>query len=876
MDLSGLSKPMARGVLDIPHLQIAHVEKTQKNGKNGEKTPKKVSDVLQSNTAILSHFNGERLDMTFTMLADKKGDIKRSLQLGRIWAFNYPASWACSNGGKAQPIKLDFAPVYAGFAHGLQDQAAMKALAAVHAAFGSATRETIPDDTRSAMNAMISRPIEASALLFRMALLWAACAATEQGGGALVLHTAADTQQPLKIANLGDYSVAFTRVATQGLQPIMLNVRGAFEASRYTRIARILALENPTFATSAGNAPPTCIGAWPRLPGAVAMFLSTTDQLGPLSGTISANEVAMVASYYARALGLDQQLGEWLQVATGLVYRPAGSAAMGRGKRCVIQVPQPRLAATLLMPMVQAVDTLDNEGILCGMDEPAQRLFEGACRAAVFLACFNNVVCAGGGDLLSRIDHSRGQRLRAHVSRFLAHGRLGSAATTVAVQLAAMAGWEEGFVQQWEWLSAPLATAMGEFYAVEAEECIPIIDAFPSTAAVLGLLNPCYLKTPPKQGVYYRVDTVDGRLGLGDGIYSLTEMQCHPRVFMAEIGQVGWPAPPQIYSTRLSYRGAPSDGQFNGAKLDGVEYTVLFQLEGHENVVKAMRTAQDRGSWHWTYEWHVPFSDMDATMQYINDGPDITLPFVAAPVRAPVTTVTVLAPHVPSEPAGPVGPASELRDHIGTAWGDIIDQHAAMAALAGREAEANRYDTNARALAGAVTGFDAGTASIIIDPQYHRSMWTHLHNIAIDAAQWTPSPGMTQDCLRVAAFARAQLVIDEAAPLPPNIETAPIDEAPVLAEVEQTAIELGNDSATAQPPRIGDAPPACMPSEVSVPVATTAVQMPVSEQTDRQITPTEEAGTSSGAAEPSTEPASAALQVSPAVFGETRDQPPQF
>jgi len=573
------------------------------------------------------------------------------------------------------------------------------------------------------------------------------------------------------------------------------------------------------------------------------------DQEPQLAGPIYAVDVAIFASYYSRALNLGNALEEAVQFVAGNLYRPAGSAVGGVAKKVGFQVPRSSLGPTLLLPLVQAADTLDDEGILFGLDDPVPILFTGAARGCVFWASYNNVTQYAGIDMVRRTHGPLHNRLRMHLRRFTSRSIAGSAAALTAVSLAAELGWEESYCPHWLQISTPETALLNGLHPVEMEEAIPFIDALPSSSAVLGLFKPCRLTTVPHSEAFMKVGNIAGRVGLSDGHYSLMAIGARPEFYLAEIGRT-WPAQPKQYTTRLSYRGAPTDGQFSSLIMDDTQLHVLFKIPTHTGIVAAMRSHEARGTWTWTYEWYVPFSQTDVLAQYIDAGPATLLPpeFTAAAAAQEATVVVPMPPPKPQLPPGPMGDANMLREYIGEAWGQILDNYQAMKALAGREMATNRYETTARALAGAVTGFEAETAALIIPPEQHPAMWTHLYNMAYDAAHWTPSPGMKNDCLRMASFALSNISMEAFQAPPPDIEVHEEPEPPSAQAVEEQilAAAVGQAPGTAGESKNGQAGPSA--EQLATAPAAHELQQPGSgEDTSQHMTsPAAATGESSG------------------------------
>jgi len=792
--LENYSRSTARGVAPLPLLQAATLTAADKKTiKLGTKKPKKVSDVCESYTAVASHFHKRLVDMSFSISAEYKGETKEEIRMGRIWSSNYTANWLFTQGGHFPSSKLELAPAFAGFNHGMQDQAAMRALAALSASLGSTQRETIPDDTRASVNTLLTTRFQATRMLLRMAALWTAAAIAETGGTQLQLHSNGDDRTPAHIGALGDFSIAVTAAQRQGVQPLFVHVRGAAEGMRYTRVARMLALDRPRTTLQDGTTSPTVLGLWPTIPNCKVYFLSAVDQVSPLGGPVSSRDIAIFASYYARALNLQEELSHWLQFTTSFGYRPAGTAAYGTHQDVIMQLPQSQLGPTVLLPIVQAVDTLDSESISCEMDEPQSLLLAGIARASVYLSAFQNVSSAALGHLVTRASGQLAHRAAKHQRQFHTRSADSAPSTCATIALASKLGWDEAFSEAWMALSPNPTIASGPFLPIESEEALPWLEALPATAALLGLLKPCRIKTAPAPGQYLQVGVVEGRMSDNDAFYSLQAIKAQPTITQVLFSQ-DWPERPKTYRARLSYRHVPCDAQYLTHNLGDCRWTCLFQLPSTRGVLQALNAHELRGNWTWHYEWHNPFTWTDALEQFVQEGAPLPppLPSSPSPQHPGSNLVTVPAAPPPDYPAGPPGDPNILRDHLGDAWGAIVDSRNAIAAVVGRQLETTRYESMARTFAGAVTGIDFQTLSVLVDPMVQPLLWSWMALYADEAAAWSPSPGMQENCRQVAAFSRANLGVYAEPSIPTELEHASIPSRP--PDDEAAALQAAIDS----------------------------------------------------------------------------------
>jgi hypothetical protein len=641
--LGGLSRPMAMGMKQVPQLQVIPTDDPAKAEMGiGTKPPRLMEELLASDSASMARLRGLHADLSFNMHASHDGEVKQTHHIGRIWSAHYPIKVSHNDACSVSTTRLALAPAFAGFAHGLVDQAALRSLAALSASLRTIGMDVVPDDTRTAINTLANQPIDAERLMCRMAVLWTASALGEKANNHLMVHNAVDDRAHTAIDSLAEYSAALRTAVKQGVQPIFVNVRGSVEGNRYLRIARILALDKPTFTLDDGAPAPSVTAIWPPIPSARAYALGDTRSNEQIGGVISSRDVAIFASYYARCLNVQDTLQGWLQFAAGHAYRPAGSALMGRGKRGIMATPPSQLAPTMLMPIVQAADTLDDEGILFNMDRPHLLLLQGAMQAGVLLAGVNNVLMAALGDAARRSTAGHKQRCMDHQRSITTRSVHSSGVVAIALGLAAGMGWENAFAPPWCSLSPASNVILGEYSPIEAEELLPWVSATPSTAGLLGLLRPAQLDDAPHFDAMCRTTRVLNRASAGDGVYGLIANGCEPTVH--QMVTTAYSPAPEItpYTVEKNYRGNPTDGQFTAHQLDDRRVEPLFQLHTAAAILRAITTNSKRSRYEWHYEWHIAFSSTHAWTQYIDDG------FSAAPPPVPVA-----APAYPSEEGVP-------------------------------------------------------------------------------------------------------------------------------------------------------------------------------------------------------------------------------
>jgi hypothetical protein len=388
------------------------------------------------------------------------------------------------------------------------------------------------------------------------------------------------------------------------------------------------------------------------------------------------------------------------------------------------------------------------------------------------------------GDVARHTTGVTAQAAVAHLRRFTARSRLGSASTCAAIALAGKLGWHAAYASCWR-ISTPTADMLrGSYYPIEAEEAMPWMTALPSSAAMLGLLTPAHLIDLPGPDVYLRTTQVAGRAAVSDGLYSLIALGAAPQLYQTTLGK-SWPERPSPYQLKVSYRSQPSDGQFSPRDINGSTWTPLFQVTSHRNVIKAMHGHLSRAAFHWTYEWFDSFTPTVAA-QYVEHG--LVPPVAAVPDPVPRPDLVEVPPAPPARyPEYPRGTAAELREVLGQEWDELVDIHALMRTSVGHQVEATRYDSISRSLAAVVTGLPLETLHLHIPPSIVPSMWSWLVSYAMDAAAWSVSPGLQADCMKVADYALSKLRYEAEPTPPPRIEKAPYEPPPSFSGMMEKA-----------------------------------------------------------------------------------------
>jgi hypothetical protein len=747
---------IAPGMIPLPKRQAickSAVEAPQKL-EWGVKRPPPLA-ILNNNTGIISgRFSKIGLDLSFQLAAVQDSRIKEQHIIGRIWKPIYPAHYTFTNAPAMHEHTLVAASAYAGFRHGIADPAAMRSLAAVSATLGLGTEKTtIPDQARAALNRAFATNFQPERMMLRLAVLWAAASVAELCGNSLTIHDTQDAISPRPIRNLAEWGLAVTAAAKQMEQPILVNLRGSDEPQKFARIVRLACLPNITATTGLNGEPPSVLKMWPPVPHARTYVMAEFDQNQQLAGELSARDVAIIISYYARAWNFLDQTQQLLDVASWAALRPAGSGLYGTTPRCRVALPPSDMAQAVLLPLTQSVDSVDAEDLLPVFHRPAPQLVHGAAMAAVLLTATNCTLGASGIHLDSTLRPSIRKDIEAQYQQLSRQSIKGSALTHAALTIAADLGWTGSYPEYMAGIGLCGSIADHSLQAVEAEEAMPFITSFPDLCSTLGILQPSSMDSIVPYDIPLMPSVVKNRHNVSDAFYSMIAVGAEPKISYRTYaaGTLLGEAP---YTTKLSYRGLPSDGQFISHTYECSHMVPTFSLGGLKQVTTAMNGASARSNWSWYYEWLIPFNSTDVIAQFI------TAPSPVSEYKPPVlpkeTTVPITAPPIRTEFKPPksvvITPADieQWREELGDAFSNVHDAYITMKALVGKEVSESRYDQNVRLLTDSIVAVEAESLKYAVEPEEIPPLFTYFAQMAYDAEHWDRTPAMKANLHAVA------------------------------------------------------------------------------------------------------------------------------
>lgn len=722
----------------------------------GNKSSKAVETVAESFVHLDARWDRRGLDMSFNLMAEKQGSVREEHSVGRIWVHNYPSKVRFRHGNTTNPIKMQPAEAYAGFKNGIADGNALKSLAAITQTLGTpADRAYLADEARASIGMLCQTGFEPTRFLMRLAAIWAGAAALERTGSNLRLANAADDLKPGSIRTISEWGQACSAAAKGVEQPVLLNLRGAQESALFSRIVRTVCLAHPTFVTDRGHEPPSVMKFWPEIPNARAYIMQYQDQITALDGIITSRDAAILLSYFGRAWGMEKEVLEVCSFIAAQALRPSGSALCGKAEAAVFTVPNSRMGPSVLLPIVQAVGTLEDEEIYDELWNPLEFLTRGVGTAGVFLSCLNCVCATDEFSPIGIDPYYKDQRARHHSQRLRPRPD-GTTASVEAAALAMQVGDNLLIPKLWAGLSPETNVKLWKHYPIECEECLPWLKAMPHNASILGMLYPANLKQLEPTNVNLSISSIEGRKGINDAMYSF-----HTLAPDVEFGYACYTAGTYTshckFSPLKSYRGVLSDGQFNRHRLDmySMEPTVKFKTA--KGVLAAHKGKERRMSWEWFYEWNTPFEELNTIQQYINtadvpaDVPDL--------VPAVEMTEVPLPPSRKMETTGKTAykptaeQIAEWRDMLGDIVGNIVQPLDVMQAAAGKQLQVITYQQEAEKLSGAISAINMDTVEAIYGPMPEFAHW--VATVAKDAACWDNRQSMKDTLTSIAALYEA-------------------------------------------------------------------------------------------------------------------------
>jgi hypothetical protein len=775
--------------------------------------------ITDSHTASEAKFGPLGIDLSYKLFITRGGSVKVEHQLGRVWQMHYPAVFRFLEGPARMVQRLELAPAYAGFKHGIVDRAALAALAAVASTFSQrATTETLPGDTRAAVSRLLGRPIELTRLLFRIATLYSTAAIAEATGKGLNLATLNDDVSPRTISTFSDFATSLEATSRTGEQPIYIGLKSLSEPEIYARIVRILALNHPKFTTTDLEAAPTVAQLWPEIPGARAYVFGATDTYPGLSGAVTARDVALYAEHFCRLYDVRSEYESILQLVLSFTTRPAGSGALGATQQVIFALPPASHSPLVLTPLTQATDVLGDEQPTMGLLYPAPLLLQAAARAAVFLTASHLTLQQAGGYWLGQ-PGPPDRSLLANYKQYITMRYGGSGAAHSALRMTEGLGWQRAYSDAWP-LFTPASAPNGCLFPVEAEECLPFIDAIPATSALLALLKPVSVDALVPAGQLLTPLNVKGRQSLTDAHYSVIGLR-NPATLHGMRTPRGSPfamrRPIQVHE---SYRRQPSDGQFGTVQLETHTLSVAFTFNTPESILESHLLKEKHANAEILYFWNVPHTDPTTLAQYVEDGfvppQESHLP-VEAPQAQEQTTVRPPPSAYFNKPEAVRPKLEELRDVLGADYGAILDAHAEMSSLAGRQLPDATYEAKSRSLTGLLTAFQVDMVPFMIeDPLAVRTFLTWAKAACEDAREWDYRPTSKDQLTQQQAIVDGLLEATPAEDCPP---TPPLPPTHAQLEAAKTTVPFteeqpdpGREEASVRTAGAGTIQPAAPPT----------------------------------------------------------------
>jgi len=433
-----------------------------------------------------------------------------------------------------------------------------------------------------------------------------------------------------------------------------------------------------------------------------------------------------------------------MQLALSILLRPAGSGILGQWRSATLWMPESRLAATALLPLLQGADSLDDELV----DEELLNAPKQAVKAVVYGVTYLSSLNAVWQQ---HVPHAGGLPQQIQLVADQASGwlkRLGKLGTWAGVHTMRLLAKTAAIGDLPVYLRNVAPRGPHTMLPVETEEAMPFLRAYPSNAAILGLLKPAKLDASVPYGIPVLPSAVAGRLDAADAIYSMYALGAatsNGRYIMSG----GLPTT-KNYTPRLSYRGAPSDGQFSRLTIGNHVIQPYLTFTSAASIIKAMRAHEARGNWSWYYEWAIPYNTI-ALEQMINDFKP-SQP-VVVPIAPPEPTTLVPKAKPPTEMHPRVYQATALNDWhttLGSDMSQVMTAHNYLEDNAGKQLSAKLYAQNAQALSNGLLNIEPAILPAMLgdEASVPANLW--MAKACLNAAEWETRPQWKQDLVAIA------------------------------------------------------------------------------------------------------------------------------
>jgi hypothetical protein len=551
----------------------------------------------------------------YSLRAVRNGEIISEEAIGRTWE-------PLRDVTVAFPPALDYAsgrvsmhPGLAALAEEIMDRHALTALGNVSRVFGNVQASQLTTEARMAFRALPRMPTNHVRYVYRLAALWQAACATEAAGGTLE-YRGSHAPLALDVSAINSVS-SFCALLEDGhlhhQNVVYFETTGLGDWSNdLARVLRVACDPRPHFRATVGRLP-GITKLWPDIHNLKFAALCDSLPAGAETGGLSATTIWEAAATYCRQHGVLSIWEEALLTMEGFTMRPQGGAGGLLGERVMLPLPDAAMQSSALGPALASA-----RGWLSATAAPvepdyAEVAWRGVVRYMLWELCTSTALMLGG--LRDALLPNAPARLKRTL-RVMLQAQAGAAPFMHAV---AELGGELGYPGL---LGRSLGRVAFEARSdilerlwagaatwVQWEEALPLIQKFPDSASIMGLLKPVAISTMDILGLWCHVGHIQGGRGTHDALCSLmgygpVEVRAAVRSAASGITQLT-----ELPLNGVSYRGKPVDHLYGRLHYgDAKTAEPVFRISDAATIIRAVTGAKKRAEWQWYYSWERDFT----------------------------------------------------------------------------------------------------------------------------------------------------------------------------------------------------------------------------------------------------------------------------
>lgn len=581
----------------------------------------------------------------YTLRAIRNGEIAKEEAVGRTWEPTrdlevvFPPAFDYASG------RVSMHPGLAALADEIMDRHALTALGNVSRIFGNIQASQLTTEARMAFRALPRMPTNHVRYVYRLAALWQAAAAAEAAGGFLEYR---GSHAPLAldasaINSLSSFCALLEDGHLHQQNVVYFETTGLGSWSTdLERVLRVACDPRPHLRATAGSLP-GITKIWPDIHN--LKFASLREHLpsGTETGTFETTTIWEPATTYCRQHGILSLWDEALTTLEGFSMRPQGVTGGLLGERIMLPLPEAAMQSSALGPALASA-----RGWLSSTAAPIEPdyfevAWKGVVRYMLWELCASTVLMKGG--LRDALLPNAPARLRRTL-RVMLQAQMGAAPFMHAVAelggelgIPGLLGRSLGRVA-FEARTNVMERLWGGASAwVQWEEALPIVQKFPDSSSVMGLLKPVAIATMDIMGLWCHVGHIQGGRGVHDALCSLMgygTVEVKAAVRNAAAGTTILTAFPL---DGRSYRGQPVDHLYGRLHYtDAQTAEPVFRISDPATVIRAVTGARKRAEWQWYYSWERDFTFEGILAAYGAAPPEIPrLDRVEHPAMTPST-----------------------------------------------------------------------------------------------------------------------------------------------------------------------------------------------------------------------------------------------